>query len=219
MKTPPPWQDEKRRLEVLWQYAVLDTPPEEAFDNLTALAAQICKAPIALISLVDENRQWFKSKFGLTASETARDISFCGHAIHQSGLFIVPDATRDERFADNPLGTAEPRIRFYAGAPLVSPEGQPLGMLCILDRVPRKLSSSQQESLRVLSRQVMAQLELRRHSRENQRQLAEANQMLQMVMDTIPVRIFWKNKDLVYLGCNRLFAEDAGRKSPEEILG
>ena len=219
MKTPPPWQDEKRRLEVLWQYAVLDTPPEEAFDNLTALAAQICKAPIALISLVDENRQWFKSKFGLTASETARDISFCGHAIHQSGLFIVPDATRDERFADNPLVTAEPRIRFYAGAPLVSPEGQPLGMLCILDRVPRKLSSSQQESLRVLSRQVMAQLELRRHSRENQRQLAEANQMLQMVMDTIPVRIFWKNKDSVCLGCNRLFAEDAGLKSPEEIVG
>jgi PAS domain S-box-containing protein len=166
MKTPPPSQDEKRRLEVLWQYEVLDTPPEEAFDNLTALAAQICKAPIALISLVDENRQWFKSKVGLTASETARDISFCGHAIHQSGLFIVPDATRDERFADNPLVTAEPRIRFYAGAPLVSPEGQALGMLCVIDHVPRKLSRSQQESLRRLSRQVMAQLELRRRLRE-----------------------------------------------------
>jgi GAF domain-containing protein len=93
MKTPPPLQDEKKRLEALWQYAVLDTPPEEAFDNLTALAAQICEAPIALISLVDENRQWFKSKVGLTASETARDISFCGHAIHQPGLFIVLDAT------------------------------------------------------------------------------------------------------------------------------
>ena len=102
MKTASPSQDEKRRLEVLWQYEVLDTPPEEAFDNLTALAAQICEAPIALISLVDENRQWFKSKVGLTASETARDVSFCGHGIHQSGLFILPDATRDERFADNP---------------------------------------------------------------------------------------------------------------------
>ena len=122
MKTPPPWQDEKQRLGVLGQYAVLDTPPEEAFDNLTALAAQICEAPIALISLVDENRQWFKSKVGLTASETARNISFCGHGIHQPGLFIVPDATRDERFADNPLVTAEPRIRFYAGAPLVLPK-------------------------------------------------------------------------------------------------
>jgi len=101
MKTPPPVQDEKRRLEVLWQYEVLDTPPEEAFDDFTALAAQICAAPIALISIVDEKRQWFKSKTGLTASETARDISFCGHGIHQSGLFIVSDAVRDERFADN----------------------------------------------------------------------------------------------------------------------
>ena len=124
MKTASPSQDEKRRLEVLWQYEVLDTPPEEAFDDFTALAAQICEAPIALISLVDEKRQWFKSKIGLTASETARDISFCGHGIHQSGLFIVPDATRDERFADNPLVIAEPHIRFYAGAPLVSPEGR-----------------------------------------------------------------------------------------------
>jgi hypothetical protein len=89
MKTPPPLQDEKRRLEVLWQHEVLDTPPEKSFDDFTALAAQICAAPIALISLVDENRQWFKSKIGLTASETARDISFCGHGIHQSGLFQV----------------------------------------------------------------------------------------------------------------------------------
>ena len=178
MKTPPPWQDEKQRLEVLWQYEVLDTPPEETFDNLTALAAQICKAPIALISLVDENRQWFKSKVGLTASETARDISFCGHAIHQSGLFIVPDATRDERFAGNPLVTAAPRIRFYAGAPLVSPEGQALGMLCVIDHVPRKLSRSQQESLRRLSRQVMAQLDLRRRLRELARVQTEHDRLM-----------------------------------------
>jgi GAF domain-containing protein len=98
MKTPSSWQDEKRRLEVLWRYEVLDTPPEEAFDDFTALAAQICEAPIALM---DEKRQWFKSKIGLTASETARDVSFCGHAIHQPGFFIVSDATRAERFADN----------------------------------------------------------------------------------------------------------------------
>ena len=178
MKTPPPWQDEKRRLEVLRQYEVLDTPPEEVFDNLTALAAQICKAPVALISLVDENRQWFKSKAGLTASETARDISFCGHAIHQPGLFIVPDATRDERFADNPLVTAEPRIRFYAGAPLMSPEGQALGTLCVIDHVPRKLSRSQQESLRMLSRQVMAQLDLRRRLRELARVQSDRDRLL-----------------------------------------
>ena len=120
MKTPSPLPDEKRRIEVLWQYEVLDTPPEEAFDELTTLAADICEAPIALISLVDENRQWFKSRVGLTVTETARDISFCGHAIHQPGLFIVPDATLDERFADNPLVTSEPHIRFYAGAPLAN---------------------------------------------------------------------------------------------------
>jgi PAS domain S-box-containing protein len=178
MKTPPPLQDEKRRLEVLWQYEVLDTPPEEAFDDLTALAAQICAAPIALISLVDENRQWFKSKTGLTASETARNISFCGHGIQQSGLFVVPDATRDERFADNPLVTAEPHIRFYAGAPLVSPEGQALGMLCVIDRVPRELRSDQQESLRVLSRHVMTQLELRRRSRELARVRSDLDRFL-----------------------------------------
>ncbi len=178
MKTPPPWQDEKRRLEVLWQYEVLDTPPEESFDSLTALAAQICEAPIALISLVDENRQWFKSKTGLTASETARDVSFCAHAIHQSGLFVVPDAARDERFADNPLVTAEPRIRFYAGAPLVSPEGQALGMLCVIDHVPRELRPDQQESLRVLSRHVMAQLEVRRRMLELTRVQSDRDRLM-----------------------------------------
>ena len=178
MKTAPPLQDEKRRLEVLWQYEVLDTPPEEAFDDFTALAAQICEAPIALISLVDENRQWFKSKFGLTASETARDVSFCGHGIHHSHLFIVPDATRDERFADNPLVTAEPRIRFYAGAPLVSPEGQALGMLCVIDHVPRELRPNQLESLRILSRHVMAQLELRRRTRELARVQSDLDRFL-----------------------------------------
>ena len=134
----PVSSSESRRLEVLWQYEVLDTPPEEAFDDLTALAAQICNAPIALLSLVDENRQWFKSKVGLTISETTRDVSFCSHAIGQSDLFIVSDATRDPRFADNVLVRAEPRIRFYAGAPLVTPEGHALGTLCVLDHVPRQ---------------------------------------------------------------------------------
>ena len=166
MKIPPPAQDEQRRLEVLWQYDVLDTPPEEIFDDLTTLAAQICGTPIALISLVDEKRQWFKSKTGLGATETARDVSICGHAILQPGLFIVPDAARDGRFADNPLVTAEPRIRFYAGAPLVSPEGQALGMLCVIDHVPRELTASQRESLFVLGRHVMALLDMRRRARE-----------------------------------------------------
>jgi len=165
MKPPIP-ADEKRRLHVLWQYDVLDTVPEEVFDDLTELAAHICEAPIALITLVDEKRQWFKSKVGLTVTETSRDVSFCGHAIAQSELFIVADATQDERFADNPLVTSEPGIRFYAGAPLITPDGHALGTLCVIDKVPRELRPDQKNALRVLARHVMTQLELRRRSRE-----------------------------------------------------
>src|SRR5882672_2312069 len=165
MKPPIP-ADEKRRLHVLWQYDVLDTVPEEVFDDLTELAAHICEAPIALITLVDEKRQWFKSKVGLTVAETSRDVSFCGHAIAQSELFIVADATQDERFADNPLVTSEPGIRFYAGAPLITPDGHALGTLCVIDKVPRELRPDQKNALRVLARHVMTQLELRRRSRE-----------------------------------------------------
>jgi GAF domain-containing protein len=165
MKPPIP-KDEKKRLQVLWQYDVLDTVPEEVFDDLALLAAYICGAPIALITLVDEDRQWFKSKVGISVNETSRDISFCGHAILQSDLFIIPDATRDRRFADSPLVKSAPKIRFYAGAPLVTPDGHALGTLCVIDSVPRELSSDQKSALRVLSRHVMTQLELRRHSRE-----------------------------------------------------
>ena len=135
--TAPSPSSEKKRLKVLWQYEVLDTVPEEVFDDLTELAARICEAPIALISLVDENRQWFKSKVGVTVNETSRDLSFCAYAITQPDLFIVPDATRDERFAGNPLVTSEPKIRFYAGAPLITPDGHALGTLSITQSVPR----------------------------------------------------------------------------------
>jgi len=164
--TAPIPLNEKKRLKVLWQYEVLDTVPEEVFDDLTELAAKICEAPIALISLVDENRQWFKAKFGTTISETARDFSFCSYAITQSDLFIVPDATRDERFAHNPLVTAEPKIRFYAGAPLITPDGHALGTLCVIDKVPRQLRLEQKQALRILAHHVVSQLELRRRSRE-----------------------------------------------------
>lgn len=165
MKAPVP-KNEKQRLKVLWQYDVLDSVPEEVFDDLTELAARICGAPIALLSLVDENRQWFKSRVGVTVNETTRDISFCAHAIMQEGLFIVPDATRDARFEHNPLVTEEPKIRFYAGAPLVTPDGHALGTLCVIDKIPRELSPDQKQALRVLARHVMTQLELRRHARE-----------------------------------------------------
>src|SRR5437764_10390310 len=162
----PVVQDEKKRLRVLWQYDVLDTVPEELFDDLTELAARICEAPIALITLVDEDRQWFKSKVGVSINETSRDISFCGHAIGQSDLFIVPDATMDKRFAKNPLVTSDPKIRFYAGAPLITPDGHALGTLCVIDKVPRELRPDQKNALRVLARHVMTQLELRRRGHE-----------------------------------------------------
>ncbi|MBE0540951.1 MAG: GAF domain-containing protein [Verrucomicrobia bacterium] len=165
MPAPKPKNDQQR-LKVLWQYDVLDTVPEEVFDDLTDLAAHICEAPIALISLIDEDRQWFKSRIGVTLQETSRDISFCAHAISSDGLFIVPDATKDKRFRKNPLVTGEPKIRFYAGAPLVTPDGHALGTLCVLDKAPRTLNADQQHALRVLAHHVMTQLELRRHARE-----------------------------------------------------
>lgn len=171
MKPPIP-KNEKKRLEILWQYEVLDTVPEEVFDDLAELAGGICEAPVAMITLVDEKRQWFKAKVGTTLSETSRDISFCGHAILQRDLFIVPDTLKDERFADNPLVKSEPRIRFYAGAPLITPGGHALGTLCVLDKVPHTLREGQKRALRILSLHVMTQLELRHRSRE----LAHANQ-------------------------------------------
>jgi GAF domain-containing protein len=164
--TAPILPNEKKRLKVLWQYEVLDTVPEEVFDDLTELAARICDAPIALISLVDEKRQWFKSKFGTDVAETSRDISFCAFAITQPDLFIVPDATLDERFADNPLVTSEPKIRFYAGVPLITPDGYALGTLCVIDKVPRELRPEQKQALNIVARHVVSQLELRRRSRE-----------------------------------------------------
>jgi GAF domain-containing protein len=163
---PPIPLTEVKRLKVLWQYDILDTVPEEVFDDLTELAARICEAPIAMITLVDEKRQWFKSKIGVSVSETTRDVSFCAHAINQEDLFIIPDAAKDERFANSPLVISEPKIRFYAGAPLITPDGYALGTLCVIDKVPRELRPDQKQALRILARHVVSQLELRRHARE-----------------------------------------------------
>ncbi len=155
--------DEAARIEALLEYKILDTRPEVAFDDITRLASYICGTPIALVSLVDTNRQWFKSKVGLDAIETPRDIAFCTHAIQQTDVFMIPDATLDERFVNNPLVTSSPHIRFYAGVPLINAEGYGLGTLCVIDDVPRKLSSKQVEALQILGRQVMNRLELRRN--------------------------------------------------------
>ena len=164
MRYPVP-QNEPKRLKVLWDYEVLDTVPEGIFDDLTELAALICGAPISLVSLVDEDRQWFKSKFGTSVSETSRDISFCAHALSGQGLLIVPNATRDRRFSSNPMVVSDPKIRFYAGAPLVTPDGYVLGTLCVLDTKPRDLRPEHKEALELLARHVVSLLEYRRRSR------------------------------------------------------
>lgn len=157
----PLTENETERLKVLADYNILDTPPEQAFDDLTALAAYVCKTPIALISLVDADRQWFKSNVGLKATETPRQWAFCSHAILQpEDILVVPDVSKDNRFANYLLVKGNPKIRFYAGAPLVTPNGFPIGTLCVMDTVPRVLSFQQLDALRRLTRQANAQMEL-----------------------------------------------------------
>ncbi len=154
--------NEAQRLRALHDYDVLDTPPEPAFDDIVHLAAQICGTPIALVSLVDETRQWFKARHGLDADQTPRDWAFCAHAILEpDAVMEVPNALADERFAGNPLVTGAPDIRFYAGAPLISPSGHALGTLCVIDQQARHLAPEQTVSLQALARLVVNQLELR----------------------------------------------------------
>ena len=146
---------------------MLDTEPEQPYDDITSIAANICEVPIALISLVDENRQWFKSKVGIDACETSRDVAFCAHALLQpESLMVIPNAAEDPRFSGNPLVTGPPHIRFYAGAPLLSENHQPIGTLCVIDTEPRQLSELQMNSLMALSRQVMTQMQLEKNIKE-----------------------------------------------------
>jgi len=175
--------NEKDRLAALKKYKILDTDPEKSFDDLTYLASFICESPISLVSIIDEKRQWVKSTIGIDAKETARNISFYTHAILEPELFIVPDALNDERFAKNPLVLGDPKIRFYAGAPFHTPEGEALGTLCVIDRVPRHLNENQKKALEVISRQVSTQLELRKNLIE----LNEALNTIKMLGGLLPI--------------------------------
>lgn len=227
MKAPLP-SNEAARLNALRQYKILDTPPEKAFDDLTRLAAFICGTPAAQISLVDADRQWFKSKVGLEASETSRNIAFCAHTILEPQLFIVRDAYEDERFFDNPLVTSEPKIRFYAGAPLVTPDGFALGALCAVDHIPRDLSPQQQEALEVLARQVVTQMQLRRNLvvlkqaisqyKKSETALKESEERYRRLVELSPETIaVQSNGKFDYI--NHAGAKLLGATSSAELLG
>jgi PAS domain S-box-containing protein len=206
--------EEAARLEALRSYKVLDASPIAQLDTLTALAAQICGAPISLVSLVDENRQWFLSRFGLDVLETPRSHAFCAHAIHADDLFEVPDASLDDRFKGNPLVTGVPGIRFYAGMPLFNEQHQALGTLCVIDRRPRQLTTEERGALRALRDFVMAHLELRRKSM----QLEQAERRSREIIDNSLGLVCAHGLDGTLRMANPAAAAALGC-SPEDLVG
>jgi diguanylate cyclase (GGDEF)-like protein/PAS domain S-box-containing protein len=194
MLHPPDSIDEPSRIAALDRYQVMDSEFEMEFDEITRLASEICKTPISLISLIDDSRQWFKSRVGLDVSQTPRNISFCGHAIGQDNLFEVRDAKKDERFSDNPLTEGSSPVRFYAGAPLVTADGFRLGTLCVIDHVPRELDRVQRNAMSMLSRQVMRLMEARLLARQHRHSM----EFLQTLIDNVPVGITVKKLDADY---------------------
>ena len=228
MNTTPLPPNEEQRLAALRRYDVLDTAPEPAFDDLTRLAASLCGTPISLISLIDAHRQWFKSRCGLDRAETPRDNSLCAHAILQGEIMQVPNTLEDGRFAENPLVTGDTQIRFYAAMPLITQDGFRLGTLCVMDRQPRQLSSSQAEALKILAQQVMAQLELRRHlvelahSVEKHQRTEEAlrtsETFFQTLVESLPQNILRKDTSGRFTFANQKFCQAIG-KNLQDILG
>ena len=220
MSAAPLPENEADRVTALRAYEILDTPAEYDFDDIARIAGALCHTPIALVSLIDETRQWFKCRIGLNVGETSRDQAFCAHAILQPDVMVVSDTRLDARFVDNPLVTGWPHIRFYAGAPLVMPSGHALGTLCVLDRQPRELSALQMQALQTLARQVVTQLELRRKVSEQTRALAVQQQLekdrrdgqarFEAFMNASPLVAFMKDRGGRYLYVNapfeRLFA-------------
>lgn len=183
MSSLPPSGKERARLDALRRYNILDTAPESHFDDLTSLVAHICQVPIATLTLLDERRQWFKSRRGLSLTETPREHSFCTHAIETPQPLIIPDALADARFMHNPLVTGAPHIRFYLGVPLVTMDGHAIGTLCAIDRAPRELAEAQLSAMQALARQAMALIEQRRTMRE----LAEALDRVRSLEGLLPI--------------------------------
>jgi PAS domain S-box-containing protein len=218
MSSAPLPPNERDRLEVLGRYGILDTLPEQQYDDLTFLAAQICGTPMSLITLVDRDRQWFKSKLGIDADETPRNVSFCAHAILEEHVLEVPDTTLDARFATNPFVAVESGVRFYAGAPLITPEGAKLGTLCVADRTPRHLTADQKRALEALARQAVAQMELWRTVRrveaaDTARQqalshLAANAALLRQFVEHAPAAIAMLDWDMRFIAVSRRFLSD-----------
>lgn len=211
MQSAPLHPDEESRLEQLVRYEILDTEDERSFDELTELASEICGTSISLISLVDVDRQWFKSKVGLDASQTDRSIAFCSHAILQDDVFEVENASQDQRFHDNPLVTGAPDIRFYAGAPLVTSQGYPLGTLCVIDQEVKKLNDFQKKALKILSKQVVSQLELRLQARKAERLNRDREKFYAILAHDL------KSPFNGILNLSRILSERAASFSPEQV--
>ena len=228
MKPAPIPENEIQRLLALKDYGILDTPAEAAFDELTRLAAQICEAPLAVVTLVDAERQWFKARVGVELCETSRAVSFCAHTILQEDLFIVEDASRDARFADNPLVRNEPFLRFYGAMPLITPEGFAVGALAVMDRVPRKLTTVQAAALRILGHQAITQLELRHKLAELNRTIAEqkawaealrtAESKYRSIFENVVEGIFQTTPDGRYISVNPMLAHIYGYATPEQLM-
>lgn len=207
---PPLPVHERDRLAALRSLDVLDSPNDQELDDLVQLAAQTCGTPIALISLVDEKRQWFKARHGLAATQTSREVAFCAHAILQQDPLVINDAFEDDRFKGNPLVQGEPRVRFYAGAPLQSSEGHALGTLCVIDHQPRELTEGQIKSLSTLSRMVVAFLE--------NKKLQKKERFSEAILSAIPDLVCFVDRSFRYRHANAAYTEVFGL-SPQEILG
>ncbi|MGB7393095.1 MAG: GAF domain-containing protein, partial [Pricia sp.] len=224
MKAAKDHKQERERLESLETYSVMDSLPEADYDNLTRLAAHICGTPISLITLLDDKRQWFKSNHGLKVRETPKEHAFCAHAVNEKeGLFVIEDARKDERFHDNPLVTSDPNVIFYAGVPLMTREGLPLGTLCVIDHEPKILDKAQVDALNVLSEQIMRLLELRKSKLELVRvnqELESRNAELESFVDNVahdlksPLGNIWTFTDVLQKGHSEML-DEKGRK----ILG